>query len=442
MKKFTQVIAISLFVTTAFAQTIRFDQKTLFVKMNPGMEVPELKEIDQVDHLFGDNYVLTTKNVVALENKLLKLDSVARTEKNYFAGTRQLPQVSFEKSNIKSFESQTFNDPQVGKIWAFKGSESNGISVEKAYTSALPNRAPEKIIVAVVDTGVDYNHEDLKDVMWVNSGEVAANGIDDDYNGYVDDIHGIDTIKRDANGNATGDPINEHYHGTHVAGSIGATQNNSKGIAGIAGNVEIMAIRTVPGDGDETDLNVVESYLYAAKNGAKLINCSFGKSVNEGGMIVSESIEHVGKEYGVLVVAAAGNDSTPWAKWDIDTKFKYPASYNNKHLMVIAATQATGTLASFSNVGKKNVDLASPGQDVFSTMPGNKYGNLSGTSMATPIAVGAAAQVLSFYPELTPLQLKSILMNSVVTVPAFANYMVTGGRIDLFNALELAKKSK
>ena len=436
MKKWILSVTSLLVISISWAEIPRFNSKTLFVKLKAGSHMPQLGGITKVDKLFKNVYLLHTQDAVLLENELLKSEEVILTEKNYYAGKRELPKISTKKSaHDESFVSLTFNDPQVGKIWSFRDETRFGVSVEKAYSTALPQQSPEKVIVAVVDTGVDYNHEDMKDVMWINDGEIANNKIDDDQNGYIDDVHGINTLVRNEQGNATGDPIDGHYHGTHVAGTIAATQNNNKGIAGIAGHVELMAIRTVPSDGDETDRDVVESFLYAAKMGARLVNCSFGKANNEGGLIVSETIKHIGEEFGVLVVAAAGNDSQPWSKFDIDKNPRFPASFPNDHLLVIAATQSNGGIAGYSNVGKKSVDVSAPGSDIFSTLPNNRYGNLSGTSMATPTSVGVAAQVLSYYPQLTALELKEALMNNATTIQAFAPYMVSGGRIDLAKTL-------
>jgi thermitase len=423
MRKFGLALIAFLTVGAAFAQAVRFEQNTLFVKLNKGAELPAHGLIENSKHLFGDIYELTTPDAILLENDLRQESAIAWTEKSFYAGKRDLALPSDSKAKPALVEDVNFNDPQAASVWAFNDASRNGVSVLKAY-GELPNRAAKSIIVAVVDTGVDYTHEDLAAVMWVNKGEIAANGIDDDKNGYIDDVNGINTIDRNADGTATSNPMDTHSHGTHVSGTIGAKQNNGKGIAGIAANVQIMAVRTVPNSGDETDKNVVESYLYAAKNGAKLINCSFGKKLNEGGMVVS----------------AAGNDSWGPFRWfDIDTNLRYPASFENEHLMVIAATTSSGGLASFSNVGKVNVDVAAPGQDVYSTTPGNTYQSMSGTSMATPTTVGVAAQVLTYYPKLTALEIKDVLMKSVTPVSAFAGKMVTGGRIDLSAALKYAE---
>lgn len=418
------LIVLALSITAVFAQEARFENDKLFVKVKKGSALPNSTLIKSSKHLFGENYLVTTENALSLEKALKSRPEVVKTEKSYFAGKRKLPTAQRTKSMAPFFLSSYFNDPLVGKVWAFRDAEDNGVSVEKHYLSPL-NMDKKEIIVAVVDTGVDYNHEDLKDVMWINKGEIAGNGIDDDGNGYIDDIYGIDPLDDDT------DPMASHAHGTHVAGTIGATQNNGVGIAGIASNVKIMAIRTVPDAADETDADIVESFLYAAKHGAKLINCSFGKKHNEGGMIVNETIDHVGKEYGTLVVAAAGNDY----RSNNDRNPKYPASFPSDYLMVVAATTSSGGLAFFSNIGKVTVDVAAPGSNVYSTVPGNGYANMSGTSMATPTTVGVTAQVLSHFPELDAVSIKKVMMESVTKVGSFGDQMASGGRVDLYNAL-------
>lgn len=409
----------------------------LVVKLKNGESFSKTPEMTSAKNLFGNTYVVYTKeNVATLINKLNNSQKFEYVQFDYKSEKRDLPKLEeVEKDfelNKSSDEFDQFNDPKTSNIWSFNDASSNGVSVNKAYQTYGGENKSE-VIVAVVDTGVDYNHEDLKDVMWVNAGEIPGNGIDDDQNGYIDDVYGINTLKRDSNGNATGNPMDTHSHGTHVSGTIGATQNNGVGISGIASNVKIMAIRTVPNSGDETDVDVVESFIYAAKNGAKIINCSFGKDRNEGGMVVKEAIDHIGKEYGVLVVAAAGNSSR-----DIDSRPTYPASFESENLLVVASTTSRGSLSYFSNYGRKNVDLAAPGSSVYSTTPNNRYGSMSGTSMASPTTAGVAAEVLSQHPELSPVELKAVLMNTGTKSRSYQSTQ-SGGRVDLFNALSSLK---
>jgi len=411
-----------------------FHPNRLIVKMIKG--TPKSDLITKSKNLFGNMYVVHTNNLEKLEAELESESNVQYVQRDFKSPKAELPKAipalpidwDMTKSNGQ------FNDPRLSRQWTFKNSEEGGISVTRAYQTRR-SQPREEIIVAVVDTGVDYNHEDLKDVMWTNPGEIAGNGIDDDGNGYIDDIHGINTLVRDSNGDATVDMRDTHSHGTHVSGSIGATQNNGKGVAGVAGTVKIMGIRTVPNSSDELDVDVIEAFLYAAKMGAKVINCSFGKDRNEGGMAVSETIEHIRDEYGVLVVAAAGNSSR-----NIDRRPTYPASFPNDNLLVVASTSSSGRLSYFSNYGTTGVDVAAPGSGILSTTPNNRYSSMSGTSMASPNTAGVAAEVFSHFPDLTPVQLRQVLMDSATKSSRYSGKVASGGRVDLEKALELAAK--
>jgi thermitase len=411
-----------------------FHPNRLIVKMING--TPKSDLITNSKKLFGNIYVVYTNNLQELEAQLEEESNVQYVQRDFKSPKAELPKAIPalpSQWDITKAEGQ-FNDPRLSSQWTFKNSEDGGISINRAYQTRR-SQPREEIIVAVVDTGVDFNHEDLKEVMWTNPGEIAGNGIDDDGNGYIDDIHGINTLVRDSNGNATVDMRDTHSHGTHVSGSIGAKQNNGKGVAGIAGNVKIMGIRTVPNSSDELDVDVIEAFLYAAKMGAKVINCSFGKSRNEGGMAVSETIEHIRDEYGVLVVAAAGNDSS-----NIDRRPTYPASFPNDNLLVVASTSSSGSMSYFSNYGVVGVDVAAPGSGILSTVPSNRYSSMSGTSMASPNTAGVAAEVLSHFPDLTPVELKKVLMDTVTKSSRYNGKVASGGRIDLEKALELASK--
>ena len=332
MKKLFVAIALLPII----ALSADFHPQRLIIKMKPGVAVPLLSHVSKFQKLFGDVYVIYTPKLEETYKQIKKLASIVYVQKDYKSKKKELAKVVNDPVSDFVLSNSSFNDPKVDKQWTFKSASSNGISVIDAYKSSK-TQARETIIVAIVDTGIDYNHEDLKDVMWKNPGEIEGNGIDDDGNGYIDDIYGINTLVRDNQGRATVDVMDKHDHGTHVAGSIGATQNNNKGIAGVASNVRLMGIRTVPNSGDELDVDVVEAFIYAARNGAKIINCSFGKGRNEGGMVVSDAIDFIGKEYGTLVVAAAGNNSM-----DIDKNKTYPASFQNDNLLVVASTGSWG----------------------------------------------------------------------------------------------------
>lgn len=443
--KLTTGILVGFFALSAVAAEGRFHPNHLFIKMKEGKTLVSSPLISSSKKIFGDLYLVNTSNAVALQKSLKSVKSIAYTEKDFYGDKEGMPkmqpmdQISFKMKSMIDAHFGNFNDPSVGQLWAF--TNANGMDVAAAY-SALPNRDLKEVIVAVVDTGVDHNHEDLKDIMWENRDEIPGNGKDDDNNGYVDDIHGINVLVRDANGNATMNTMAGHWHGTHVSGTIAATQNNGIGIAGVASNVKIMAIRTVPDASDELNSDIVEAYQYAAKNGAKIINCSFGKAPMEGDNVVRDVINEIGKKYGVLVVVSAGNDSWgPFSWHDNDTDPKIPAALDSANMITIASTTISGGLSSFSNVGAKTVDLAAPGSDIYSTVNGNKYAMASGTSMASPNTTGVAAMVLGFYPNLKGEKLKKVLMDSVVKVPAFEGKMVSGGRVNLKRALEAAAKA-
>ncbi len=449
MKRLSTGILMGFFavMSSSHAGSSRYHPNHLFVKMKSGETLVKSPLIKSSKKLFGNLYLVKTSSADQLAADIASSSAVEYVEKDFYAPKQVMPKhESLDSADVFiknlqnfNFELASFNDPHVPKLWAFNSTA--GLDVSGAY-DVLPAKDPKEVIVAVVDTGVDHTHEDLKDIMWTNEGELPGNGIDDDNNGYIDDIHGINTLIRDAQGRATMNTMASHWHGTHVAGTIAATQNNGLGIAGVASNVKIMAIRTVPDNADELDSDIVEAYLYAAKMGAKVINCSFGKSVNEGGMVVRDTINKISKD-GVLVVISAGNDSSgPFSWHNNDTSPKYPASFDSENTLVIASTTSAGSLSSFSNIGLVTVDVASPGSSIYSTINGNKYSSASGTSMAAPNASGVVAMVMGYYPQLSNTAVKKVLMSSVTKVAEFKGKIASGGRLNLKSALAAAAKVK
>ncbi|GIZ16501.1 S8 family peptidase [Capnocytophaga catalasegens] len=471
-----------------------------------------------------------------------------------------------------------------------------GLSLDQAY-KLLEKKKSNKVIVGVIDSGVDINHEDLKDVIWTNPKEIPNNGIDDDNNGYIDDIHGwnflgnineenlefvrilkkgetdnpdyqralemyekefgeaqesavfyknfveniinIDsflkketskeiytqedlakldtsdpkinqavtvmnnilsrissveqaikeltdaekhfdnklkyhlnkdfdvrsTILKDnpddindriyGDNNVIGPVLDGALHGTHVAGIIGAVRNNGIGMNGVADNIEIMVVRAVP-DGDEYDKDIALAIRYAADNGAKVINTSFGKGFSPHKQWVYDAIKYAASK-DVLIVNAAGNDAK-----DIDTELTYPddnvdgIEYTDNVLTIGALNYKYGEnlLANFTNYGKKNVDIFSPGVQIYATIPGNKYRFLQGTSMAAPEAAGLAALIRSYFPKLKAAQVKEIIMKSGITPDVkqviiggeennkrpFAELSKSGKIINAYNAILMASK--
>jgi len=500
--------------------------------------------------------------------------------------------------------------------WHLKDQKSNGfygISLDKAY-DFVKTKKSKTVLVAIIDSGIDTTHEDLKPVLWTNSKEIPGNGIDDDGNGYIDDIHGwnfiggrdgrnvkedsyeaarvyhtyktkfenvpdastlskadqelyktwtrakadvVDNVdvtqlrqakamyqkmkagdsvirkdlkKEEYSGkdlqsytptnqdaiatrqiilkicelnsnnfditnsmlleelegdmrkaetvntpppNYRGDIVKDNendindkfygnndimagtpFHGTHVAGIIGAVRNNGKGIDGIADNVRIMMIRAVP-DGDEHDKDIALAIRYAVDNGAKIVNMSFGKSYSPQKQWVDDAVKYA-ESKGVLLVHAAGNDGK-----NLDSDYNFPNSMllnggRPTNWLTIGASGDPGNgglAASFSNYGKKEVDVFAPGVNIYSTIPGgNTYGNASGTSMASPVTAGVAAFLLEYFPTLTPQQLKTVLEKSAVkpTIKAqkpgdgeeinFSELSRTGGLLNAYEASKLAQE--
>ncbi|MEI9917544.1 MAG: S8 family peptidase [Bacteroidota bacterium] len=513
---------------------------------------------------------------------------------------------------------QEAHEPAVAKDWFLKDPETDhvqGVSADKVYETLLKDQPSKPITVAIIDSGVDINHEDLKDVIWTNEDEIPGNGIDDDKNGYIDDVHGwnfiggkdgtnvnedtyeltreymrlkekfanveankvpkkqreeyekyeklddkfhklkeknetmygqfanmylnfkksVDTLKSVlktdtltleqlkayspgdqtmmfAKGFITqkmrnfDDPsienalgqfkeaydyfrviveygynedfdsrkiVGDHYsdtyekgygnndvtgpdalHGTHVAGIVAANRNNDIGIKGIANNVRIMSVRAVP-NGDERDKDVANAIIYAVDNGASVINMSFGKSFSPEKEAVDKAVKYAEKK-GVLLIHAAGNDGE-----DIDKEENFPTRIyldgkEAKNWMEIGASSFGSDadfVASFSNYGKKGVDVFAPGVEIYSTVPNNHYEIEQGTSMAAPVVTGVAAMLMSYFPDLSATEIKDIIRKSTrkfdgleVTIPGtkkkaeLSDLSNTGGLVNAYEAVRMAKE--
>ncbi len=324
-----------------------------------------------------------------------------------------------------------------------------------------------KMIVAVIDTGVDYTHEDLLPNLWRNTGETgtdssgrdkSTNGIDDDENGYIDDVIGWDFVTNDNKPyDLSGSPIEvlqgaNPGHGTHCAGNVAAAGNNAKGISGVAPKVSIMSIRFIGEKGQGTTADAVKAIHYAVDNGARVLSNSWGSegddpADSEGNKALKDAIQY-SQEKGVLFIAAAGNGHQGVGyDNDTDPKPAVPASYDHDIIISVAAIDSNNKLGGFSNWGKKSVDLAAPGVKVFSTVVDNKYTDIAldyfgfkatwdGTSMATPHVAGAAALYWSAHPEKTWQEVKAALLGSVTKLPEYENKLVTGGKLNVLNLMK------
>lgn len=316
------------------------------------------------------------------------------------------------------------NDPRFSSMYGLNntgqtgGTQDADIDAPEAWNISTGTR---RTIVAVIDTGVDYNHQDLAANMWRNTGEIAGDGIDNDGNGYADDIYGYDFANNDAN------PFDDQGHGTHVAGTIGAAGNNGIGITGVNWNTRIMALKFLGADGSGSTAGAISALNYAVRMGANLSNNSWGGGGSSS--LLSQAISNA-KNAGHIFVAAAGNSGQ-----NNDVTANYPSNYSFDNVVAVAATDSRDALASFSSYGATTVDIAAPGVGILSTLPGNSYGSYSGTSMATPHVSGAISLIWDQNPTLTYQQVIAKLYSSVDKIAGLTGKVATGGRLNIGNAL-------
>jgi len=284
------------------------------------------------------------------------------------------------------------------------------------------------VVVAVIDTGVDYTHPDLADNMWVNPGEVPGNGIDDDHNGYIDDVHGADTYREDGN------PMDTQGHGTHVAGIVGASGYNSIGVAGVNWDVSVMALRVADDEGAMWGSTIIEAIDYAREQGVTVINCSWGGEGTDAMMYNA-----MANTPGILYVCAAGNEGV-----DLDEGYDfYPAGWDLPNILTVGWSDQSDQPSGLSNHGATSVDVFAPGQTILSTVPwtgspDTSYAYMSGTSMAAPHVAGIAALMLADDPSMSTTLLKRAIMASADEKAALEGDCVTGARANAYGALTWA----
>jgi subtilisin family serine protease len=310
------------------------------------------------------------------------------------------------------------NDPGLSSQWAV--SQTNGIDINApaAWDVTTGGGLP----VAVIDTGVQLNHPDLAANIWTNPGEIPGNGIDDDNDGYVDDVHGWDFVNND------NVPDDQNGHGTHVAGTIAAVGNNGIGVAGIAYSAKIVPLRVLDANGSGFVSDGVRAIAWAAAHHIHVANLSwtFGGAISQP---LWDAIASAG-DGGLLVAAAAGNSGN-----NADTTPEYPAAYDLPSIISVAALAADGTLAGFSNRGIASVDIAAPGVGILSTYKGSTYGLLSGTSMASPHVAGTAALLFAAHPGWTVAQVRDRILETAHPIASLAGIIGTGGLLDAGAAL-------
>ncbi|MEJ2744096.1 MAG: S8 family serine peptidase, partial [bacterium] len=330
------------------------------------------------------------------------------------------------------------SDPYYGLLWGLSNVGSLDLpgSVYDADIDAPEawgiHTGDRNVTVAVIDTGIDYNHEDLSANIWINPGEIPGNGIDDDGNGYVDDVHGWDFYNGDS------DPMDDGGHGTFVAGIIGAEANNFIGVVGVNWKTKIMALKALDFEGSGTLASVIGSIEYAILNGAKVLNISFGSP--DYMQTLYDAIGFADR-MGVLVVASAGNSGI-----DTDVEPHYPASLDNDNIIAVGAMGWDDIPNSSSNYGLTTVDLFAPGYYILSTIPGDGYDWGSGTSYATAYVSGLATLLTSQRPAVEHSAVKEAIMDGVDVIrwsDIFGTYelkCVTRGRINAYRSLLITKK--
>lgn len=342
------------------------------------------------------------------------------------------PLVRTPEPNYLVFASLVPNDPEFSQLYAMRntGQAINGktgtndadTDLVEAWDMTTGSRS---VMVAVLDSGVDYTHPDLVANIAINTGEIPGNGIDDDNNGFVDDVYGWDFSEGDA------DPSDYNGHGTHCAGTVAAVGNDGAGVTGAAWKASILPVRFLDSNGSGSIADAISAVQYSLLRGARISSNSWGGS--ETGTVLGEIIRDGGTgPVGQVVIAAAGNGNT--------SGLNYPAAYAYSNILSVAASDNKDAPASFTNWSSVSVDVAAPGVDIYSTLPGGEHGYLSGTSMATPLVSGIAALIHSIEPDLSAADTLAWIRNSVDPVAAFhpstgSKPIATGGRVNAYKAL-------
>ncbi len=401
---------------TRLAASKEYTPGRLLVRFTPGVQA--VQRAQMVNALGGqitrEYRIVPGLCVVELPANL----SVAQALQSF----NQTAGILYAEPDYRVQANVTPNDARFGELWGMNNTGQTGgtpgADIDAPEAWAL-NTGSRQVVVAVIDTGVDYTHPDLTNNIWTNLGEIAGNGLDDDNNGFVDDIHGYDFV------NGDGDPMDDHYHGTHCAGTIGAEGNNGIGVAGVCWQVRIMALKFLDAGGGGSTADAISCVEYATLMGARVMNNSWGGGGYE--QALKDVIDAAGAVNN-LFVAAAGNAGS-----DNDANPFYPAAYDSTNLVAVMSTDHDDDRSGFSNYGLTSVHLGGPGTDILSCEPGNSYQLLSGTSMATPHVVGACALLLSANPLLSAAALKEALINTVD--PTLPGLCVSGGRLNLARAL-------
>ena len=414
-----------------------FDQDTaiiskrpeVLVKFRAGVSEDVIKEITG---RFGDHI----RDEIEVVPGLIAIDDSEDMEATAVAAQwRALPEVEYAEPNYEiSLDSDgdessdsRINEPRLEEQWALAndgrndGTRGADISAMRAWTTTSGSR---DIVVAVLDSGVEYSHVDLVNNIWRRPANIGP--YHDRDLGTIDDVHGLNVVENN------GEPTDENGHGTNCAGVIGAECGNKLGICGVNWNIQIMPLKFLNAGGFGTVLGAIEAINYAidrksAGVNLRVINISWGLTEHSRAL---EEVIRKASEAGILFIAASGSSKT-----NNDARAYYPASYNTGGVISVAATDRNDTLAPFSNYGANNVHLAAPGAAILTTALGNEYELRSGTSLAAAAVAGVAALALSAQPELSMDQLRSLLLQSVDKLPGLRGKVSTAGRINAARAV-------
>jgi len=415
----------------ALSETRNFGSPEVLVKFRSGVSQ---ERIESIAARFHDRIEDRIENIQGWEaiDDLDNADAAATV-----AEYSQLAEVEYAEPNFEINLDEVGggplipilpHDPQFTDQWALANSGQRGgkkgadISATLAWATTTGS---DKVVVAVLDSGVDYMHEDLAENMWVRPESMSP--YQDNELGTIDDVDGFNAI------DSTADPMDDNGHGTHCAGIIGAEGENNLGIAGVNWKVQIMPLKFMNAGGFGTTKDAIEAINYVidrkkAGVNVRVISASWGSTQK------SRALEEVIRKAGendILFVAAAGNATT-----NNDRSPHYPSSYDLPNVISVAALDRNDQLASFSNYGLKSVAVAAPGVDILSTWLGNQYEEKSGTSMATPVVAGVAALIVAEHPRISVGDLRKKILDSTDPIVALKGKTVTGGRINAAKAVQ------
>jgi len=416
----------------------------VLVRFKPGTTLDYIKSIVATHHDRFEDEIEAVDGLTAVEDEDgLDADTVVKEYLNVPGVEYAEPNMQITLDDPRSSNSFTFgsgsgggmvsypmnlpDDPMFGSQWSLQNTGQNGgkdgadISAVNAWDTT---RGSESIVIAVLDSGVDYTHQDLIENMWHRPAEVAE--YSDRELGTIDDINGFNAVDN------LRDPMDDNGHGTHCAGIIGAEGGNGFGISGVNWHVKIMPLKFMNAFGQGTTKDAIEAINYVIdrkKDGVnvRVISASWGSTSKS--KALGDAIKRAGEE-GILFVAAAGNSSE-----NSDRRPHYPAGYDLPNVISVAATDRNDQLATFSNYGAKTVHIAAPGRDILSTWLNGTFREASGTSMATPEVSGVAALVLALEPDMTVAKLRERLLTSVDKLPTLEGKVSSGGRINAAKAV-------